>query len=433
MALYTMRNSVQNYAWGSREMLARLTGRSPAESPEAELWMGSHPKSPSVVAVSGGGEIALDALAAEDPVSVIGSRALALLPPGEVQPGLPYLFKILAARQGLSIQAHPSREQARFGYEREEAAGIPIDAPNRTYRDRNHKPEMIYALEDFWGMRGFRPLGELVEEIGGWVRLIPSELNEVTVAMQAFVEAPDWGRWRAVIDALIGAGERPEKRTPLARSAAKYAEGVRSSRAASDLGRAGGSDRDDRYWWVGELLGQFPDDPGAAAPLYLNLVHLSPGEAMYLDAGLLHAYLYGVGVEIMANSDNVLRSGCTVKYVDGAELLKVLTFEGGGVDILRGETVASGAARRFETPAAEFELLVADQTCELVPHEAPVIMLALGGRVTVSEADRADAPVTIAAGESLFVTASTSAHVLVAPDVGARLFVASIPGGVSTA
>lgn len=434
MALYAMTNAVQNYAWGSRTMLPALTGRPATEVPEAELWMGTHPKSPSLLEISGRGTISLLRLAGEDPKMVIGDLASALLPPGETTPGLPYLFKVLTAEQGLSIQAHPSREQAREGFERENAAGVPLDAPNRTYKDRNHKPEMIYALEDFWGMRGFRPFPELVGEIAGWAAALPRSLQELRHGMEAFVKSPDEAHWRSVMERLIAAGEVPDLRADLARTTREYALSQRTSEAA---------DRDDRYWWVGELLRQFPGDPGAAAPLYLNLVHLEPGEAMYLDAQILHAYLYGAGVEIMANSDNVLRSGCTVKYVDGEELLGVLTFEGGSPEVLRGRGEADGVARRFVTPAMEFELVVAEAPCELAIHGAPTILLALGGTVFVREDDALGerglhgADDTDAAGEyrlepgrSLFAPAATTGGLTVEPEDGARLFVASIPDGV---
>ena len=440
MALYAMTNAVQNYAWGNRTMLPALTGRTATENPEAELWMGTHPRSPSLVEIPGRGEVSLLRIAGEDPEGVIGDRAPALLPPGETTPGLPYLFKVLTAEQGLSIQAHPSRDQARAGFERENAAGVPLDAPNRTYKDRNHKPEMIYALEDFWGMRGFRPFSELVDEITRWTAALPRSLQELRDGMVSFVKSPDEAHWRSVMERLIAAGEVPERRADLARATLEYAQSRRMTDAA---------DRDDRYWWVGELLRQFPGDPGAAAPLYLNLVHLTPGEAMYLDAQILHAYLYGAGVEIMANSDNVLRSGCTVKYVDGEELLGVLTFEGGSPEVLRGRGEADGVARRFVTPAVEFELIVVDAPCELAIHGAPTILLALGGTVLVREEDalggrnRGDAgnpDDTDAAGEyrlepgrSLFAPAATTGGLMVEPEDGARLFVASIPDGVRVA
>lgn len=428
MALYRMKNAIQDYAWGSREMLPRITGRRPSDTTEAELWMGSHPKSPSIVVLGDRGEMPLDRFAGEDPKSVIGSRALELLPPGDTNPGLPYLFKILTAEKGLSIQAHPSREQARVGYARENGLGIPIDAPHRTYRDRNHKPELIYALEDFWGMRGFRRFTDLSEEIAGWCACLPLSLGGVQNAMAEFVASPDEVRWRTVMKALIVAGEGGDTRASLAESATVYTGG-----------KAGNApvDRDNRYWWVAELLRQFPGDPGAAAPLYLNLVHLHPGEAMYLDAQILHAYLYGAGVEIMANSDNVLRSGCTAKYVDGSELLGVLTFSGETPEILSGTPEADGTALRYPTPAGEFELLAIDKGCDLVLRDAPVIFLSIGGIAGLREKNGLSAAAAgeqrIASGEAVFSPASTSGPVEVTLQTGARLFVASIPGTVAVA
>ncbi len=408
-----MVNRVQNYAWGSTEMLSRLTNNPPSAEPQAEVWMGSHPKSPSSVRLPGNVEVSLDDYIVENPEMSIGERAISLNPPEEKRPGLPYLFKILTAERGLSIQAHPSRGQAQIGYEREDVAGIPVDAPNRTYRDRNHKPEMLYAVEDFWGMRGFRPLDELVNEVSGWRQCVPDELTPLHNAFSSFIDHADWARWKTVVQCLIESGEKDTDRKLLSRSAVEYA--VKNCRS---------QDRDDRYWWVGELTRQFPGDPGAAAPLYLNLVHLSPGEAMYLDARTLHAYLYGAGVEIMANSDNVLRSGCTVKYVDAAELLRVLEFTGGPAEIISGTPVAGG--RHFSPPAAEFELCVLSDKSRVYSANAPIVILALGGAVGLGGA----ADFHIRSGESVFVTAATSDELVVSPEDGARAFVASIPNGV---
>ena len=154
-----------------------------ADEREAELWMGSHPRGPSTVVLAGGEAVGLDELIGRAPETVVGETALRLLPEGTA-PGVPFLFKILTADKGLSIQAHPSRRLAAEGYDREDRAGIALDAPHRNYRDRNHKPELICALGDFWGLRGFRPLGELVGEMASWsTYFVDGELDGLALVL----------------------------------------------------------------------------------------------------------------------------------------------------------------------------------------------------------------------------------------------------------
>jgi mannose-6-phosphate isomerase len=325
-----LENPVQHYAWGSRTAIPELLGcPSPAPEPWAELWMGAHPIAASRVAGEAGPE-PLDAFISRDPVAVLGAATAA-----RFDRKLPFLLKVLAAAEPLSIQSHPSRDQAREGFERENRAGIALDAPHRCYRDDQHKPELICALTPFHALNRFRDPREIAERLAA--------LGEPALA------------------ASIAALRAQPDRDGLAASFSTLwtlAPGARRAAIASAIAwarRAGSSDPAAR--WIEALARRHPDDVGVLAPLLLHVVELAPGEAMFLPAGELHSYLEGVGIEIMANSDNVLRGGLTPKHVDVPELLRTLAFRAGPVERLRPRSVAPGEAR-YETSAEEFALSV---------------------------------------------------------------------------
>jgi mannose-6-phosphate isomerase len=322
-------NTIQPYAWGSRNALAELRGEmSPTSAPEAELWMGAHPLAPSRVAATGQ---SLPALIAEAPEQQLGTKLS-----DEYGAKLPFLLKVLAAATPLSLQAHPSLEQARHGFAADQAAGIPLEAPHRNYKDQNHKPELLCALGEFWALCGFRevaPTLELLDELG---------VAELSPFRRALAAEPNEHGISKVFSRLMQAP--PELRQSLARAttAACQAQAPLSTRFAAELG------------WAARLGELYPGDVGVVSALLLNLVRLDAGEAIYLPAGNLHAYLGGTGVELMASSDNVLRGGLTPKHVDVPELLRVLDFRPLRVEPLR--PVAHGAERAYATPAREFRL-----------------------------------------------------------------------------
>ena len=325
---FQLKNPIQTYAWGSRTAIAELLGRpGPSPEPQAEMWMGAHPQAPSKIFIDGAWR-PLDRLIAAFPEEILGPGVAA-----RFGARLPYLFKVLAAAEPLSIQAHPDLEQAREGFARENRAGVPIDAPARNYRDDNHKPELICALSPFWAMNGFRPPGEIFAHLKV---LCPASLGEEIAACQA--GAPT-AVLRRLFSGLMGLDD--------VRRRAVVAEAVTIARQREGEGAV--------WRWVAALGRRYSEDIGVLAPALLNLVRLAPGEAMFLPAGRLHAYLEGTGIEIMANSDNVLRGGLTAKHVDVPELLRVLRFEGGKPEVLR---LGDGPAERFDTPAAEFSLWV---------------------------------------------------------------------------
>jgi mannose-6-phosphate isomerase len=377
-------NVIQPYAWGSRTALAELLGQpSPSASPQAELWMGAHPAAPSRVRREGGATSLLEVLRAA-PGRELGGALVERF--GE---GLPFLLKVLAADTPLSLQAHPSLAQARAGYAREDAAGVPLSAPHRNYKDANHKPELLCALTPFDALCGFR---RAEDTLALFARLAVPALDALAAPLRA---RPDGDGMRALFERLMTL-PREEREGLVSRVAAACREGAgKGGPFAAELG------------WAVRLAALYPGDAGVVGALLLNLLHLSPGEAIYLPAGNLHAYLQGVGVEVMANSDNVLRGGCTPKHVDVPELLSVLDFRLGPVTPLRPEAGADGEAV-YVTPAPEFRLSrlapAAGGPALQPARRGPELLLCTGGRVRLTPAG--GAPLELARGASAFVSAA---------------------------
>ncbi len=319
-------NPIQNYAWGSRTSLAQLLGRPPAAQPEAELWIGAHPKAPSRLS---DGRSLLDVIRA-DPAGMLGDDVQA-----RFGARLPFLLKVLAVDSPLSLQAHPNLEQAARGFMREQASGLPIDAPERSYKDDNHKPELLCALTPFEALSGFRRPAEAAE-LFEWLGVSSLELSRELRAGDA--------------DALKRAFSLLMTLPPDARARVVAEVLGRCEQASSAGGRFAGS-----ISWALKLAAQYPGDIGVVASLLLNHLKLAPLEAVYLEAGRLHAYLRGTGVEIMANSDNVLRGGLTPKHVDVAELSSVLVFDSPAMGACTTRELPSGEVV-YETPAPEFQL-----------------------------------------------------------------------------
>jgi mannose-6-phosphate isomerase len=303
---------VQPYAWGSLTALADLLGRPAPGTPEAELWLGAHPSAPSTLETGQ----TLRELIAHDPVGQLGAGVAR-----RFENRLPFLLKVLAAAQPLSLQAHPSLAQARAGFALENQHGVPLAAPHRNYKDENHKPEILCALTPFHALCGFRRLDDTVRLFDA----LGLETTRLRAGLRGYFE---WVMTQA-----------SEARTTL------VAQVERACAAAPS-----GWERE--CGWAARLCRAYPGDVGVVGALLLNLVTLEPGEAISLPAGNLHAYLEGVGVELMANSDNVLRGGLTPKHVDVPELLRVLDFTHGPVNVL----APAGAVAVYETPAPDFEL-----------------------------------------------------------------------------
>ena len=278
--------TIRPYDWGSVTALPELFGTEPTGKPQAELWMGAHPGAPSTV-----GDVPLGDLIARDPAATLGERTAA-----RFGPELPYLLKVLAIERPLSLQVHPTSEQAAAGYAGENARGIPLDDFARTYKDASHKPEMVCALTPFHGLCGFRAPASaagLLDRLG----------------------VPGLRPW---IDTLTSGEPAPAMRTVFAEMLGEAARPLRDLIERALLGSA-----EPDLAAYGDIARAYPGDPGITAALLLNHVELEPGQALYLGAGVPHAYLGGIGVEIMANSDNVLRCGLTPKHVDVPELLRI--------------------------------------------------------------------------------------------------------------
>jgi mannose-6-phosphate isomerase len=360
-ALIPLTNTPRDYDWGAIDGVARPLGWAPSGRPEAELWLGAHPLSPSRRA---GGEAVWDDLAQ-----------------WEARTGrhLPYLLKLLAAASPLSLQAHPTADQAAAGYAREEAAGIALTARERNYKDPNAKPELIVAIEDgFEALCGFRPVAQTVELID---------------ALAAASSSPDALRpWRDAVAGGVRQGfawllsGEPDVETAVAAATATAQQHPR------------------RFEFVDRLARAYPGDPGILVAQLLHHVTLAAGEALWLPAGNIHAYLRGTGVELMGPSDNVLRGGLTPKHVDRAELQQVLDFTPGPVSRLepvpvtrhvvayRPASVASGAG-------VDFELLLVTGDATIQTGSAAIALAVDGEFALAADGVRAGA----ARGDILFV------------------------------
>lgn len=406
-----LESAARNYSWGSRTLIPALLGEPETQSPVAELWFGAHPADPSTV----DGE-RLDDIIAADPANQVGTRVA-----GEYGENLPFLLKILAAAEPLSLQAHPSKAQAEEGFARENAAGIELTAPNRNYKDDNHKPELIVALTEFYAMAGFRPLEQTrrlftaleCPELDHYVSMLAddpeAESDNLRALFTTWITIPGAKR-KELIAAVVAAGER-----------------LRDQGAGEE--------------WMGMVMGtvaklneQYPGDIGVLGALLLNHIVLQPGEAVYLNAGELHAYVSGLGVEIMANSDNVLRGGLTPKFVDVPELVKVLTYSAAKdprvpqVDKSTQSNVHGAQAWSYPVPIEEFALdrveLTGEESVD-VDFDGPVIVLCTSGAVDVN--NERDESVALSAGHAAWIPAGDpAATVRSAGKNRAQVFIARV-------
>ncbi len=325
-----LKNSIQEYAWGSHTGIAELLGEPlPSTRPQAELWMGAHPKAPSLVNCDHHW-ISMLELIRKNPIEMLGKRVSE-----KFNNQLPYLFKVLAVDRPLSIQAHPGSDHARRGFAREEAEKIPLDAFNRNYRDDNHKPECICALTRFWGLNGFRRMSDIVARMK---KVCGPDLSNKLDTLEKMPDPEGLRRFFIYLMTLEGNFKK------------KIVQEV-----IQNATRCSG--KDPAFDWMVRLNDEYPGDVGIFAPILLNLVCLDPGQAMFIKPGELHAYLKGTGLEIMANSDNVLRGGLTPKYLDIPELIRILSFSEKRITIFK-----PSARNSFECfypcPAKEFILSV---------------------------------------------------------------------------
>ena len=411
---------IQHYAWGDLHSIPQLLKQEPDGSPWAELWIGTHPKGPARI-ISKQGTISLQEYIQTAPLNILGKAAERFN--GE----LPFLFKILAVGKPLSIQCHPTKIQAEEGFLKENSAGIDINSFNRSYKDDNHKPEILCALTPFTALCGFRP----AQEIDSFFSCLNSDIYKTHLNQRLCNKTKkEADRYKAFFSALIRlpVKEKGEFLKDLAEAAKNFGGIV------------------PEFQLVRQLLEEYPGDPSAAAPLYLNLIKLQPGEALYQPAGELHAYIHGVGVELMANSDNVLRGGLTGKFIDSEELMHVVEFKGTKKEKTLPVRNAVGDSKRSDghdydpdhdgletylTPAKEFQLsrVPATSSVTMENRESMEILICTLGRGSLNYYDNNNRSQTelFETGTSLVVPACINEY-SITTDVDGVMFIAGIPG-----
>lgn len=369
-------NNVQHYGWGSKTALTELYGiANPQGQPMAELWMGAHPKSSSRIKLPNGETRALRDIIDADSRTLLGGAVAERF--GE----LPFLFKVLCADQPLSIQVHPNKTASEAGFARENAAGIPLDAPQRNYKDPNHKPELVFALTPFLAMNAFRTFSDSVSLLQRVAGAHP--------AIASYLAHPDTESLRTLFAELLNM-QGDEKHRAL---------GVLYAALERESGEP---------WDTIRTIAQFyPEDSGLFSPLLLNVVRLAPGEAMFLFAETPHAYLQGVALEVMANSDNVLRAGLTPKYIDIPELVANVKFTPREAGTLLTRPERRGSELDFPIPVDDFAFSLHDLNAQetALSQQSAAILFCIEGEVTIA---RGQNRVQLAAGESAFIAASES-------------------------
>ncbi|MEQ1969011.1 mannose-6-phosphate isomerase [Xenorhabdus nematophila] len=373
-----MTNNIQHYDWGSKTALTDIYGfENPDNQPMAELWMGAHPKCSSLVTDPKTGEnITLHSLIAKEPDKYLGKKIAQ-----EFQ-RLPFLFKVLCAAQPLSIQVHPDKTSAEQGFARENAAGIALDSAQRNYKDDNHKPELVYALTSFKAMNAFRPLSEITQLL--------SYVSAVHPDIQTFIQQPT------------------EKNLAFLFSQLLNMQGEQKRLALAVLKSALNSHQGEPWDTIRQMITFYPDDNGLFSPLLLNVVELEPGQAMFLYARTPHAYLEGMALEVMANSDNVLRAGLTSKHIDVPELMANLDFIPKSANTLLTIPKQEKSALNYPVPVNDFCFsiyTVQEQPITLENNSASVLFC-FEGQLVISTNKQ---ELRLFSGESVFLPATERA------------------------
>ncbi|MBY0480368.1 MAG: mannose-6-phosphate isomerase, class I [Chitinophagaceae bacterium] len=328
--IFKIKGFIQHYAWGGNTFIPELLGvPNPDGKPCAEYWLGAHPSAAAKLIIENK-EVALNELIARDPATALTDSVYQKF--GE----LPYLLKVLDVKQMLSIQVHPSKEEAEKGFDREEAEGIPINAPNRNYKDRNHKPEVMVALSDFWLLHGFKEKSLLENTL--------SEVYEFNILLPLFKRDGYKALYQFVMEMSqqeVNAFLMPTVKREIRRK------------------REGELSKAEPGWWVAKLFENDEQivniDRGVFSIYFFNIVNAKPGEAVFQGAGLPHAYLEGQNIELMANSDNVLRGGLTPKHIDVPELMKHTVFEGIIPNVMKGNEIRIGE-KNYPCPVPDFSI-----------------------------------------------------------------------------
>lgn len=371
--LFSLDNSIRPYDWGTQTTLYELFGiANPDNQPQAEIWMGAHPGAPSTVLLDHSKTIALDVLIESAPEDILG-KTIAKRFAGK----LPYLFKVLSAATPLSIQVHPGKQQAKAGYKKDNQAGLAPNAPNRNYRDDNHKPELMYALTPFRAMCGFRRPAEIA---GLFSQLRHPQVDELLNTLES-------GGLQSFWQQLLKLSQAPLK------------EMIHQALTLS---------RHNDHPAIQELKRLnifYPGDAGVFSPMILNLIDMQPGEAIYLDAGTPHAYLEGTGMEIMANSDNVLRAGLTGKHMDIAELMATINFDVSDIEKFMVRPQQQGDQLDFPVPVPDFAFGVIPVRAEayVKASGSAEIIFCIEGHINIEVNGDSQ---TLSSGESCLITAT---------------------------
>ena len=368
------------YAWGSKSFIQELTGeRLESYQPLAELWMGAHPKASSQI-LNGNTLVNLHYIIAEDPCDFIGKKTAR-----EYKDQLPFLLKVLAAEQPLSIQVHPNSKQAREGFLRENKLNVPMDSPLRNYKDEFHKPELIVALTEFHAMCGFREWHEIAH-------LFKKYLSKLNIEpINNFIHNPEEESFKQFYEFIMKADLNQQSEL-----LENFLHHVHTAMPADPQEQLINE-------WSIKLSKMYPGDIGVISPLLLNIYVLKPWEGLYLEAGIIHSYLKGAGIEIMANSDNVLRGGLTPKNVDVEELLCVLDFSPHRIKTVTPCKI-SDSEQSYETPAKEFALSFIhhkkEQRTDFNASGSPEIIFCYDGSFEVENCSQI---LTLDKGQSLFI------------------------------
>ncbi|MEZ9718576.1 mannose-6-phosphate isomerase, class I [Vibrio cyclitrophicus] len=379
--IYTLKNPIKNFPWGSRTAIFDYFGiENPTSDHQAELWMGAHPLASSGISVNDGDVRLCDAIA-QDPEYWLGKQAPTPMA------SLPFLMKILAAEEPLSIQVHPSKTAAELGFALENKKAIPFDAANRNYKDDNHKPELVYAITPYLAMNGFREFEYIVRSFDYL------NITSIEDIFTPFKNKPSSMSLKAFFSALLSlTGEKKDKAI---------------SELISSL-KINGSECPEEAALVERFQKLYPHDIGLFSPLFLNVIELKPGEAMFLYAETPHAYIQGLGIEIMANSDNVLRAGLTPKHIDVKELVKNTRFEPTPFSELTMKPESLEGRDIYPIPVEDFkfDILTPNESIDISVSSAE-ILFCLSGNVTVIVGSESR---SVMKGESVALPAATEQY-----------------------
>jgi len=399
-SVFKLENPIRNYAWGSYDGLRDWAGiRTDGAKPSAECWMGAHPEAPSSLALPRGSSLPDGSTPSDDgalslakyihdyPMKSLGEEVFSEF--GD----LPFLFKALSASMPLSIQVHPDKARAEAGFEREEKLRIPRTSPDRNYKDRNHKPELAVALSPFSALCGFRPTDEAAEMLGFELcELFGFSTDDAEASLRRLLRKALASRDK---DRALLEGKAVSR----ARELAKSADGKARIAGETTL----------------MCFQHYPHDPGAISPLFMNVLNFEPGQGVYIPAGVMHAYLKGTILEIMATSDNVVRGGLTHKHIDVDDLLGSLDFRAEPI-LVEARSSPSGAREAFwPTPSREFSLsrfVLADQKRADAKPSGPEILLCTEGTVSIDCVSGAHPSIVLKRGESAFISASCKSYSL---------------------